>query len=111
MVISCHNCRCENPAGKKFCGDCGVELENRCPHCGAENPANKKFCGECGASLSEHAASPLAPAPTAPPRLAAVAPSPAEVGERRQLTILFSDLVGSTGAERRTADGNTIDGG
>ena len=49
--MRCSACRADNPAGKKFCGDCGEALENRCPHCGADNPANKKFCGECGAKI------------------------------------------------------------
>jgi class 3 adenylate cyclase/predicted ATPase len=73
-----------------------VALATRCPRCGAENPAGKKFCGECGASLSELTAQPLARAPAAPPDLAPAAPSLADVGERRQLTVLFCDLVGST---------------
>jgi hypothetical protein len=51
MALTCRACGADNPAGKKFCGDCGTALENRCPQCGADNPANKKFCGECGAAL------------------------------------------------------------
>ena len=94
--MTCAHCGSDNPAGKKFCGDCGAALENRCPQCGADNPANKKFCGDCGASLSERATPPLAPAPSAPPELAPAAPGPAEVGERRQLSVLFCDLVGTT---------------
>jgi len=48
-----------------------------CSRCGAENPTGKNFCGDCGA--------PLASAPASPPS-----------AERRQLTIMFCDLVGST---------------
>src|SRR5215470_2294025 len=47
--MTCAHCGSDNPAGKKFCGDCGAALENQCPQCGAANPANKKFCGDCGA--------------------------------------------------------------
>jgi class 3 adenylate cyclase/tetratricopeptide (TPR) repeat protein len=48
-----------------------------CPDCEARNPAGSKFCNQCGTSL------------TAP-----------GVSERRQLTVLFSDLVGSTALAR-----------
>ncbi len=44
-----------------------------CPRCGFENPPRFKFCGECGAPL-------------------AARPQP----ERRQLTVMFCDLVDST---------------
>ncbi len=46
-----------------------------CPSCGQENPAGFKFCGACG--------SPLAPEP--PPE-----------EERKVVTALFTDIVGST---------------
>src|SRR5690348_2155589 len=47
-----------------------------CPACGQENPDTSRFCGMCGASLV---------AVAAPPR-----------EERKVVTILFTDLVGST---------------
>src|SRR6266851_4650151 len=60
----------------------------RCSKCAAENRQGRKFCAECGASLS---------APVNPP-VVKTPPVPAHevVGERRHLTILFCDLVGST---------------
>jgi class 3 adenylate cyclase len=33
-----------------FCGDCGTPLPWRCNACGGENPADKRFCGDCGAA-------------------------------------------------------------
>jgi class 3 adenylate cyclase len=80
--MRCSNCESENPPGKKFCGDCGARLANHCPKCGAENPSSKRFCGDCGGSLE-------ASAPAAEPRSGLA-------GERRHLTVLFCDLVGST---------------
>src|SRR6516164_9105908 len=81
--MRCSNCGSENRAGKKFCEDCGAALENRCPQCGAETAAGKRFCGECGAPLRR--ATP------------AVAEGYGDLnGERRHLTVLFCDLVGST---------------
>ena len=51
MISLCAHCGAENPAGKKFCGECSAALGNRCPRCGADNATGKKFCGDCGAAL------------------------------------------------------------
>jgi class 3 adenylate cyclase/predicted ATPase len=82
--MRCSNCGIENPADRKFCGECGIKFLLRCSQCGKENVPPFRFCGECGASLE--------PADIAP---ASEAPS-ATSGERRHLTVLFCDLVGST---------------
>ena len=47
----------------------------RCPSCGSENPAHARFCQNCGTALEM--------------------PRPTE-GERKFLSILFADVVGST---------------
>lgn len=63
-----------------------------CPSCGRRNPVGAKFCSECGAGLMPSAAG-------APARAGdGVQPEgrPEASGERRQLTIMFCDLVGST---------------
>jgi hypothetical protein len=88
--MQCPQCRADNDAGLRFCESCGAKLARLCPSCGHELNPQAKFCGECGASLSERAAPPLAPAPTAPPELApAVAtasrPPPAAVPSARAL--------------------------
>ncbi len=54
----------------------------RCPACDHESPPDAHFCSACGGPL-ETAERPAKPAPP-------------EAGERRQLTVLFCDLVGST---------------
>jgi class 3 adenylate cyclase/tetratricopeptide (TPR) repeat protein len=78
----CPECGSENPAGKRFCGDCGTALASPCAACGAENPPDKRFCGDCGAPLE---AGPPAPARREQP-----------IAERRLVTVLFADLVGFT---------------
>jgi class 3 adenylate cyclase len=83
--MRCSKCGSDNPAGNKFCGDCGVPLVTVCPQCGADNPPGKRFCGNCGVALT----APAAPAIAVPPRIQTS-------GERRHLTVLFCDLVGST---------------
>jgi class 3 adenylate cyclase/tetratricopeptide (TPR) repeat protein len=99
--MRCSNCGAENHEGNRFCGDCGAALANRCGRCGADNPAGKRFCGDCGAALGAKGGS--AP-PTSASRAGSEVRAPREPrgavsaadGERRHLTVLFSDLVGST---------------
>src|ERR1700680_2084069 len=95
--MRCTSCGSENPDSKRYCGDCGTPLGGPCPKCDSENPAGKKFCGDCGADLSRATAAPRsAESATAP--IAGEHREPHEVpeGERRHLTVLFCDLVGST---------------
>ena len=49
----CPNCGANNPAGAKFCVECGTKLsqKGKCPKCGAEVSAKAKFCPECGEKL------------------------------------------------------------
>jgi len=44
---------CGKPAGNgKFCNNCGEPLHlKKCEQCGAKNPAGTRFCGECGKNL------------------------------------------------------------
>jgi class 3 adenylate cyclase len=90
--MQCPECHEENDADLRFCEGCGAALARRCPSCGHELKPQAKFCGKCGASLSQ----PAAPQPPASAELAPAPPGPAPAGERRQLTVLFCDLVGST---------------
>jgi class 3 adenylate cyclase/tetratricopeptide (TPR) repeat protein len=78
--MKCPRCEAQNREGARFCRECGALFGVLCSSCGAEIQAGSKFCDSCGI--------PLAAAPTP-----ASTPSQAE---RRQLTVLFCDLVGST---------------
>lgn len=44
---------CGKPVNQgKFCTNCGTSLNlNQCSTCGANNPAGTRFCGECGTKL------------------------------------------------------------
>ena len=75
-----------------------------CRNCQAANPAGQRFCGECGHPLGIGAAAPDA---YTPPHLAQkiLGSRSALEGERKQVTVLFCDLAGSTTiAERLGAD-------
>src|SRR5687767_13570342 len=107
--MKCPHCKFDSLPGMKFCGQCGAKLSPRCPRCGTENPPGFKFCGECGASLlpSEPARDSPRPAPPVqtytPPHLATevLQSRSALEGERKQVTVLFCDLVGSTALAER----------
>src|SRR5216683_859736 len=99
--MRCAKCGAENPAGKRFCGDCGAALANRCARCGAENPPEKKFCGDCGSTLGTDVVGEGGKPSTAEaPVGVRIAPerqtSEAIDGERKTLTALFADIKGST---------------
>ena len=81
--MNCSNCGSPNEPGRKFCKECGSALVIVCDACSAPNAPDSKFCGECGAPIGTSAA---------PPVPATATPST----ERRLVSVLFADLVGST---------------
>ena len=83
--MRCRSCDHDNRADRRFCAECGAPLAASCGACGASNEPGEKFCGGCGAQLE-------APVSGTMPASGEVATA----GERRQLTVLFCDLVGST---------------
>ena len=88
----CSSCHTENESSRKFCRECGQRLAVVCPSCGAPNAADDKFCGECGTPIA-------AALPRSPDSPAAEPSGPTAGGggtERRLVTVLFADLVGST---------------
>ena len=122
--MKCGACDYVNPADARFCAGCGARMAPRCPACAQEVLADAAFCHHCGAGLRAQArgaaAAVAAPAPAEPPaetpaetRAESRAETPAETpterpqplrapsGELRQVTVLFADLVDSTGLTQR----------
>ena len=97
--MKCPRCQHDNPAGQKFCGECGAQLTSVCPACRAANPAGQKFCGGCGAPLTQAmtAAKFTSPESYTPKHLAdkILTSKTALEGERKQVTVLFADMKGS----------------
>jgi class 3 adenylate cyclase/predicted ATPase len=87
----CPKCMAENKATRRFCFQCGAPLPSLCPVCGFENESAVSFCGGCGKPLEGG---------TAPAPLSSW-PARADTAERRQLTVMFCDLVGSTALAAR----------
>src|SRR5262249_3205834 len=84
--MRCTNCGSESPADSAFCEQCGRKLELLCPACKTPVSAGARFCRKCGASLEI-----VADRVVESDRRESNRP-----GERRHLTVLFCDLVGST---------------
>ncbi len=93
----CPTCHRELLADSRFCNGCGVAVEPRCSRCGQSNAADSRFCRSCGAALAriEEAAS-APPATGDRPAADTELDQRAHDGERRHLTVVFCDLVGST---------------
>jgi class 3 adenylate cyclase/tetratricopeptide (TPR) repeat protein len=101
----CPRCHADNPPNAAFCDECGAQLETACPNCGEANRRSAKFCRNCGQSISQAAtsnAAPIAgiPAPETyvPKHLAEKILASRHIleGERKQVTVLFADIRGST---------------
>jgi class 3 adenylate cyclase/tetratricopeptide (TPR) repeat protein len=89
--VHCPACSFENPDDRVTCAWCGRPLERTCAACGQSVLASFRFCGHCGAPQAP--TSDATAAAKGSERQACLSP---EAAERRQLTVLFCDLVGST---------------
>jgi class 3 adenylate cyclase len=104
--MKCQQCETENPTGARFCLNCGAPLATRCSDCHAELPGGARFCMHCGQATGT--STPTDEARLS--RLAAAVPIPLArkvraashlAGERRTVTVLFADVVGSTALARQ----------
>src|SRR5258708_26159750 len=75
----------ETLKGAKFSIQCATFFQYRCQKCGFQNPAAARFCAQCAEPFLD--AAPIRPV---------TEPHDSISGERRHLTVLFCDLVGST---------------
>jgi class 3 adenylate cyclase/tetratricopeptide (TPR) repeat protein len=121
--MNCARCNTPLLPGKAFCHECGARAPARCPRCGAPTDASFRFCPDCGAALSG-APAPAPPSARGTPEAAAVDRKGSEgmgsdaferlrgampstlaekvlasrggiEGERKAVTVLFCDVVGS----------------
>jgi class 3 adenylate cyclase/tetratricopeptide (TPR) repeat protein len=99
--MQCPECQSDNRQEAKFCSECGHKFDLSCPECRNSVKAYSKFCDECGCklaypsdesvtttefeSLHHQPTDQIKPSETAP-----------IVGERKHVTVLFSDLTGYT---------------
>ncbi|HET9842892.1 MAG TPA: adenylate/guanylate cyclase domain-containing protein, partial [Nocardioides sp.] len=81
---ACGSCGADQPAGAKFCSQCGTPLQSVCPSCGNPTQPSARFCQQCGSALGATATADVEAASTHP------------VASRRITSVLFGDLVGFT---------------
>ena len=86
-MLHCSACGHALADDARFCSQCGAPLPRRCGGCGAALAAGQRFCTGCGRPAD--ATGTGAPAATEEP------------GERRHVTIVFSDLSGYTALNER----------
>src|SRR5688500_18752514 len=104
--MGCAACDAENRPGARFCNGCGAALAATCASCGQSNPPGSRLCDACGQALTGPAGAveptpvpvPAPPQAYTPRHLAEkiLAGRDALQGERKQITVLFADVVGST---------------
>ena len=103
--MKCSRCNYDSRAGAKFCEQCGIGFPRACPSCGSELSPTAKFCAECGrpVALTDSVPDPRAPQSYTPKHLAEkiLNNRSALEGERKQVTVLFVDIVGSTSQSER----------
>jgi class 3 adenylate cyclase len=115
--MRCAKCGADLIPGKRFCPACGEAATLACTGCGASLDAGFRFCPDCGVPVD--AGQDAAPAPPSPPaepadqlaRLSSSIPAAladkvrasqgAIAGERKLVSVLFCDLVGSTALAER----------
>jgi class 3 adenylate cyclase/tetratricopeptide (TPR) repeat protein len=103
MTNSCPQCGYANPNDATRCAQCDSPLTQTCAQCGFENPGSFKFCGNCGTKLQaaparvtlETRGHSVAPVPDALAQKISTLGKQLE-GERRNVTVLFSDISGFT---------------
>jgi class 3 adenylate cyclase len=100
--MECLSCQVDNLHGGRFCTQCGAALPVKCTRCGVVSSPDSRFCGGCGASLAQETL-PSYDLTAAMPVPSSVSGAPTGFiagGERRHLTVLFCDIVGSTSLAR-----------
>jgi len=105
--MKCPECQHENREGAKFCIKCGEKFEAKCPNCGNSLPSEALFCDECGHTLAKLKEGPpinyeqsQSYTPESQTDTIPTFPSPVE-GERKHVTVLFSDMSGYTAMSER----------
>jgi class 3 adenylate cyclase/tetratricopeptide (TPR) repeat protein len=85
--MKCPKCQYENREVAKFCKECGVNLELACSECGTAHELGNKFCDECGFNFDQD--------------MVTEKYEPKSEGERKHVTVLFTDLSGYTAMSER----------
>ncbi|WP_458745386.1 adenylate/guanylate cyclase domain-containing protein [Candidatus Nitrosocosmicus sp. T] len=113
---TCPRCNSENLPGSQTCRECHTDLNTSCTDCGHKVRTTAKFCDECGIELaapeSESAwyfkINSLASSVQLPSRR--IHPNAIQMkGERKNVTVLFTDISGFTKMSEKLDPEEVID--
>lgn len=99
--MQCPRCEFDNREDAKFCKKCGTKIELACPGCGTRFFPFDKYCDECGYDLRKTVKGSNVDSTSTDSYTTGfltnnhIKESPLD-GERKQVTVLFSDLSGYT---------------
>ncbi len=107
--MKCQQCQSASPEDSVYCVECGARLGLQCQRCAQPVETHFKFCNKCGHNLSTPVSEPVSTAEQSIAHEQALearqtsSPEPVRLpeGERRQATVLFSDLSGYTAMNER----------
>ena len=98
--MQCPRCTHENRPQAKFCEECATPLSRVCPNCSTPLSLTARFCPQCAQPVATGGAQSRFASPDSytPKHLAEkiLTSKTALEGERKQVTVLFADLKGST---------------
>ena len=104
--MKCPKCEFDNREGAKFCKKCGSKLELICPSCSSPLESDSLFCDECGTKLPGSKGPDLSPLDEKIDKIQRYLPAGLTEkilaqkdrieGEKKNVTVLFCDLVGYT---------------
>lgn len=97
----CVTCGAKNLDDVDVCAQCGASIGYRCEACGTSNPSHAQYCHNCGEAQTSQAAGRVGREKETARSKWSERPDE-DQAERRQLTVLFCDLVGSTSLSERT---------
>lgn len=81
LAVQCPVCDHSNPAGARFCNECGSPVGLRgCPQCDAINERESAFCYKCGAPMGDPTSARRAAEPIGTPTSAGGSPKCADPG-------------------------------
>ena len=100
-MMRCAQCQHENRPQAKFCEECAAPLAQTCAKCGTQLSVTAKFCPECAHPVAANLVTQArftSPETYTPKHLAEkiLTSKSALEGERKQVTVLFVDIVDST---------------
>lgn len=103
VAVNCRECSASNEDFARQCANCGAALPRVCPICSAVNDVEARFCSSCGTRLKDAS---LGGGRARSKRVRGylrrklrqrfLRAGTETAGERRQVTVLFVDLVQST---------------